>query len=122
VFFNKLLNLGALPIWLEYRAHFELGTTYYHLKDYEKAKHELEKAAEQADAGDFIRELDYVKQSDIWKWLEMTSRVLGLQAEQVVENAEHHGARANSQRQRKNRHKRKPKVVAHAADRVSEIA
>jgi tetratricopeptide (TPR) repeat protein len=71
---TEALKLGGLPIWLEYRAHFELGTTYYHLKDYEKAKHELEKAAEQADA-------DYVRQSDIWKWLEMTCRVLGLQAE-----------------------------------------
>ena len=71
---TEALRLGGLPIWLEYRAHFELGTTYYYLKDYEKAKRELEKAAEQADE-------DYVRQSDIWKWLEMTCRVLGLQAE-----------------------------------------
>jgi tetratricopeptide (TPR) repeat protein len=71
---TEALKLGGLPIWLEYRAHFELGATYYHLKDYERAKHELEKAAEQADA-------DYIKQSDIWKWLEMTCRALGLQTE-----------------------------------------
>jgi tetratricopeptide (TPR) repeat protein len=70
----EALKLGGLPIWLEYRAHFELGATYYNLKDYAKAKQELEKAAEQADA-------DYVKESHIWKWLEMTCRVLGLQAE-----------------------------------------
>jgi tetratricopeptide (TPR) repeat protein len=71
---TEALKLGGLPIWLEYRAHCELGMTYYNLKDYEKAKHELEKAAEQADAS-------YVKQSNIWKWLEMTCRELGLQAE-----------------------------------------
>jgi tetratricopeptide (TPR) repeat protein len=57
---TEALNLGGLPIWLEYRAHCELGMTYYNLKDYEKAKHELEKAAEQADT-------EHVKQSNIWK-------------------------------------------------------
>jgi tetratricopeptide (TPR) repeat protein len=71
---TEALKLGGLPIWLEYRAHFELGTAYYHLRDFEKAKHELEKATEQADA-------DYFKKSNIWKWLEMTCRALGLQAE-----------------------------------------
>lgn len=71
---TEALKLGGLPIRLEYRAHFELGTTYYHLKDYEKAKHELEKAAEQADAV-------YIRESNIWKWLEMTCRVLRRDAE-----------------------------------------
>jgi hypothetical protein len=47
---------------------------YYNLKDYAKAKQELEKGVEDADA-------DYIKQSNIWKWLEMTCRALGLQAE-----------------------------------------
>jgi tetratricopeptide (TPR) repeat protein len=39
---TEALKLGGLPIWLEYRAHCELGATYYHLKDYKEAKHELE--------------------------------------------------------------------------------
>jgi tetratricopeptide (TPR) repeat protein len=71
---TEALKLGGLPTRLEYLAHFELGATYYHLQDYEKAKHELEKATEQADANSF-------KQSNIWKWLEMTCRALGLQGE-----------------------------------------
>lgn len=67
----------CLPNSLEYRAHCELGMTYYNLKDYAKAKKELEKGAEHADA-------NYIKESDIWKWLEMTCRALGLQAEAEV--------------------------------------
>jgi tetratricopeptide (TPR) repeat protein len=63
-----------LPTSLEYRAHCDLGMAYYNLKDYAKAKQELEKGVEDADA-------DYIKQSNIWKWLEMTCRALGLQAE-----------------------------------------
>jgi len=70
---TEALRLG-LPTNLEYRAHSELGVTYYGLKDYSKAKREFEKAAEQANA-------DYIKQSQIWKWLEMTCRALGLKAE-----------------------------------------
>lgn len=71
---TEALKLGGLPIWLQYRARFELGTTYYNLKDYANARQELEEAAHQADA-------DYVKQSHIWKWLEMTCRALGLHGE-----------------------------------------
>jgi tetratricopeptide (TPR) repeat protein len=63
-----------LPASLQYRAHCELGMAYYNLKDYAKAKRELEKGVEGASA-------DYIKQSNIWKWLEMTCRALGLQAE-----------------------------------------
>ena len=70
---TEALKLG-LPISLKYRAHCELGMTYYNLKDYAKAKQELEKGAEHADA-------NYIKESHIWKWLEMTCRALGLQAD-----------------------------------------
>lgn len=73
---TEALKLG-LPISLEHRAHCELGMTYYNLKDYAKAKQELEKGAEHADA-------NYIKQSHIWKWLEMTCRALGLQAEAEI--------------------------------------
>lgn len=73
---TEALKLG-LPNSLEYRAHCELGMTYYNLKDYAKAKQELEKGAEHADA-------DYIKESHIWKWLEMTCRALGLQDEAEV--------------------------------------
>ena len=67
------LRLG-LPSHLDYRAHCELGMTNYKLKDYAKAKQELEKGAEKADAS-------YIKQSQIWKWLEVTCRSLGLKDE-----------------------------------------
>jgi len=70
---TQALQLG-LSSSLEYRAHCELGMTYYNLKDYAKAKQELEKSAEHADAA-------YISQSQIWKWLEMTCRALGLEAE-----------------------------------------
>jgi tetratricopeptide (TPR) repeat protein len=70
---TEALRLG-LPTSLEYRAHCELGMTYYNLKDYAKAKQELETGAEHADA-------NYIKESNIWKWLEMTCRAMGLQAE-----------------------------------------
>jgi tetratricopeptide (TPR) repeat protein len=70
---SEALKLG-LPISLEFRAHCELGMTNYNLKDYAKAKEELEKGAEHADA-------KYIEQSHIWQWLEMTCRALGLQAE-----------------------------------------
>jgi tetratricopeptide (TPR) repeat protein len=70
---TEALKLG-LPISLEYRAYCELGMAYYNLKDYAKAKQEFEKGAEHADA-------DYINQSQIWKWLEVTCRALGLHAE-----------------------------------------
>jgi tetratricopeptide (TPR) repeat protein len=70
---TEALKLG-LPSHLEYRAHCELGTTYYHLQSYSKAKEEFEKGSGKADAR-------YIKQSQIWKWLEMTCRALGLKAE-----------------------------------------
>ncbi len=70
---TEALKLG-LPSHLEYRAHCELGVSYYHLEDYSRAREELKKGAEQADAS-------YIKQSQIWKWLEITCCALGLKAE-----------------------------------------
>jgi tetratricopeptide (TPR) repeat protein len=70
---EKLVNalrLG-LPRSLEYRAHCELGIAYYRLKNYAQAKLEFEKNAETADS-------EYIQQAQIWKWLENTSRTLGL--------------------------------------------
>jgi tetratricopeptide (TPR) repeat protein len=66
----EALRLG-LPPRLEYRAHCELGIVHYRLKDYEQAKVEFEKSAETADE-------EYIRQAQIWKWLESTSRALGL--------------------------------------------
>jgi tetratricopeptide (TPR) repeat protein len=71
---TEALRLGGLPRSLEYRAHCELGMTYYNLKDYAKAKEELEKGAQMADA-------TYVRESQIWRWLELTCRALGAKTE-----------------------------------------
>jgi len=70
---NEALRLG-LPKHLEYRAHSELGVTYYNLQNYAKAKEEFEKGTQMADAA-------YIKESQIWRWLELTCRALGLKAE-----------------------------------------
>jgi tetratricopeptide (TPR) repeat protein len=70
---TEALKLG-LPKHLEYRAHCELGATYYNLKDYARAKEEFEKGAQMADAS-------YIKESQIWRWLEITCRALGLKTE-----------------------------------------
>jgi tetratricopeptide (TPR) repeat protein len=78
---TEAIKLG-LPSHLEYQAHCELGVTYYHLENYSKAKEEFEKGAEKGDPG-------YIKQSQVWKWLEMTCRALGLKAE-----AEHYARMA----------------------------
>jgi hypothetical protein len=48
--------------------------TYYNLQDYTKAKEEFEKGAQMADAS-------YIKESQIWRWLELTCRALGLNSE-----------------------------------------
>jgi tetratricopeptide (TPR) repeat protein len=70
---TEALKLG-LPSHLEYRAHCELGRTYYHLQNYSRAKEEFEKGAQKADPS-------YIKESQIWKWLEYTCRGLGLREE-----------------------------------------
>lgn len=70
---TEAIKLG-LPSQLEYRAHCELGTVYFNLKDYAKAKEELEKGVKKADP-------NYIKQSEVYRWLELTCRALGLKAE-----------------------------------------
>jgi tetratricopeptide (TPR) repeat protein len=71
---TEALRFGSLPISLEFRAHCELGMTYYNLGDYAKAKQELEKGAALASPS-------YLKESQVWKWLELTCRALGLKQE-----------------------------------------
>lgn len=80
---TEALRLGGLPNSLEYRAHCELGATYYNLADYAKAKQELERGAEKADPS-------YLKEFQVWKWLELTCRSLALKAE-----AEHYARLAS---------------------------
>jgi tetratricopeptide (TPR) repeat protein len=69
----EALRVG-LPRRLEYRAHCELGIVYYRLKNYAQAKLEFAMSAETADP-------EYIQQAQIWKWLENTSRILGLKDE-----------------------------------------
>jgi tetratricopeptide (TPR) repeat protein len=69
----EALRLG-LPHSLDYRAHCELGMAYYSLEEYAKAKLEFELGARKADPS-------YIKQSQIWKWLEVTCLKLGLKDE-----------------------------------------
>jgi tetratricopeptide (TPR) repeat protein len=69
----QALSLG-LPERLEYRAHCELGMTSYHLGEYAQAKMEFQKSAQMAGA-------QYVRESQIWRWLELTCRALGLRSE-----------------------------------------
>jgi tetratricopeptide (TPR) repeat protein len=70
----EALRLGGLPNSLDYRAHCELGVTYYNLRDYAKAKAEFEKSARLAVPS-------FIKEWEIWKWLQLTCRALGLKAE-----------------------------------------
>jgi len=70
---TEALKLG-LPNQLEYCAHCELGTVYYELGDYARAKQEFEKGAETANS-------NYIRRSQIWRWLEVTCRALDLRAE-----------------------------------------
>jgi tetratricopeptide (TPR) repeat protein len=79
---TEALSLGGLPHSLEYRAHCELGMTYYQLQNYAPAKRELEKCAATADKS-------YLKDGIIWKYLEATCRALGLKGE-----AEHYASLA----------------------------
>ncbi|HET9804694.1 MAG TPA: hypothetical protein VFP96_15745 [Candidatus Acidoferrum sp.] len=80
---TEALRLGGLPRSLEYRAHCELGMTYYELQNYAPARRELEKGAATADKG-------YLKDGTIWKYLEQTCRALRLN-----EEAEHYASLAS---------------------------
>jgi tetratricopeptide (TPR) repeat protein len=70
---RKSLEMG-LPPYLEYRAHCALGKAYHKLEDYTRAKAELEKGAQTADPA-------YIRQAQLWKWLEVTCLHLGLKDE-----------------------------------------
>ena len=69
----EALKLG-LPPNFEYRAHCELGSVYFHLQHYARAKIEFEETAKTADPG-------YMRDSKVWKWLELTCKHLGLNEE-----------------------------------------
>lgn len=64
------LEMG-LPQRLRYRAYCELGIAYFRLNDYAKALVEFKKSAETADE-------EYTREAQIWRWLEESSRALGL--------------------------------------------
>jgi len=70
---NEAIGLG-LPRRLEYRANCELGIAYYNMKNYAQAKLSFEKSVEKADT-------EYIQQAQIWKWLQNSSRLLGLNDE-----------------------------------------
>jgi tetratricopeptide (TPR) repeat protein len=69
----EALRLG-LPHNLEYRAHFELGVAFFELRNYAAAKRQFEKSAGMANSR-------YLKDAEIWKWLESTCLSLGLKTE-----------------------------------------
>jgi hypothetical protein len=50
------------------------GVCEYHLDDLEAAKQEFEQSAQNADSG-------YIRQYNIWGWLEATCRALGMNTE-----------------------------------------
>lgn len=58
--------------------HCALGKAYHKLEDYTQAKLELEKGARMAGPS-------YIRQAQLWKWLEITCRHWGLtqEAEQL---------------------------------------
>jgi tetratricopeptide (TPR) repeat protein len=67
---TRSLEIG-LARRLDYRAHCELGIAYYRLAAYAKAILEFEKSVETGDK-------EYIEEAQIWKWLENSSRALGL--------------------------------------------
>jgi tetratricopeptide (TPR) repeat protein len=66
----KAISLGPSP-QIEFQAHCSLGMAHYELRDYSKAKSELELGVKTATP-------EYIKQAQIWKWLEYSCRGLGL--------------------------------------------
>jgi tetratricopeptide (TPR) repeat protein len=66
----KAIGLGPSP-QIVFQAHCSLGMAYYELQDYARAKSELELGAKTATP-------EYIKQLQIWKWLEYSCRGLGL--------------------------------------------
>jgi len=70
---EESIRLG-LPPEFAGRAHCTLGAACYELKDYRRARIELEKVIETAPPR-------YIKQAGMWRWLEYTCICLGLKAE-----------------------------------------
>lgn len=70
---EESIKLG-LPPNLDFRAHCYLGMAYYLLQDYASAKRELELGVRTATPR-------YIKEVEIWKWLEWSCMGLGLKAE-----------------------------------------
>jgi tetratricopeptide (TPR) repeat protein len=67
------LQQGLSSRWVP-RTHYILGLTEYHLSNTKKAKREFELCVETADP-------EYLGTTKVWKWLEATSREMGLNKE-----------------------------------------
>jgi tetratricopeptide (TPR) repeat protein len=70
---EESIALDLPPDWAG-RAHFFLGAACYRLKDYERAKFELETAVKTASS-------EFIRHEGIWRWLEYTCVSLGLKDE-----------------------------------------
>lgn len=70
---ERALALRPRP-GIAFQAHGSLGMVLCETGDYKRAKQELETCARSAAP-------DYIKQADIWKWLEYTCARLGLKEE-----------------------------------------
>lgn len=70
---EESLSLGLPPDWAG-RAHFRLGAACYQLKDYKRAKLELELAVKTAPK-------EFIRHEEVWKWLRYTCISLGLKSE-----------------------------------------
>ncbi len=67
----EALNRGVPGRW-QGMAHYVLGLVYYHLSDLKAAKCQFELCLKTADP-------TYLDKTNIWEWLEATSRGLGLE-------------------------------------------
>jgi tetratricopeptide (TPR) repeat protein len=72
----------SMPTEWRCGAHFMRGVCEYRLDDLEASKRDFEQCAQSADA-------DYVRKYNIWGWLEVVCRALGMNTE-----AENYHARA----------------------------
>jgi tetratricopeptide (TPR) repeat protein len=70
---EEAIRLGLPPNFL-FRAHCVLGMAYYLLQDYVNAKQELEQGVRTATPR-------FIKEAEIWKWLEWSCIGLGLKTE-----------------------------------------
>jgi tetratricopeptide (TPR) repeat protein len=70
---EKAISLGPPPN-IAFQAHCSLGMAFYELGEYKNAKLELERGVQTATPR-------YIKEANIWKWLEYTCVSLGLKAD-----------------------------------------